>query len=187
MPSEVGAELLITAHPAGRRSASTPTPTSTAPRWDGRLTGWQGSDVRTSLHAPNYSIVYSSPIAAAPTQIQPHQRLPPTSRYGWKPLVLEERLSEPGVARSDAASVCASLIPAGGTRDSCIAMRSFYVPETQPPPAHGQAEMIRIPRIGKLTASPAPVSPVLASSCWLFFRQICDEARDTTAAYKRTS
>ncbi|KFY87329.1 hypothetical protein V500_07031 [Pseudogymnoascus sp. VKM F-4518 (FW-2643)] len=118
MPSEVGAELLITARPAARRSASTPTPTSTAPRWDGRLTGWQGSD----SHRRSTS---TSP---------PHQRLPPTSRYGWKPLVLEERLSEPGVARSDAASVCASLIPAGGTRDSCTAMRSFYVPETQPLP-----------------------------------------------------
>ena len=68
MPSEVGAELLITARPAGRRFASTPTPTSTAPKWDGRLTGWQGSDVRPSLDAANYSIVYSSPIAAAPAQ-----------------------------------------------------------------------------------------------------------------------
>lgn len=102
MPSGHGAELLITARPAARSSATTPTPTSTTPRWDGRLTGWQGSDM--SPHGPNYSIVYSSPHRRSTRTIPPHQR---TSRYEWKPLVFEERLSEPGAAMSDAASVCA--------------------------------------------------------------------------------
>lgn len=37
--------LIMACCPATRRSASIPTHTGLAPRWDGRITGWYGSDV----------------------------------------------------------------------------------------------------------------------------------------------